>query len=312
VIRRKLGRTGIEITPLMLGGNVFGWNVDQAKANVILDAFVELGGNAVDTADVYSAWAPGNEGGESETVIGRWLKASGKRDKVVIATKLGMWPRRPGLKRANIEAAVEDSLKRLQTDYIDLYQAHRDDDAVAPDEFMAAFDALVKAGKARAVGASNFTAPRLIQALDASASKSLARFETLQPEYNLMERGIEAELMALCERESISIIPYYGLASGFLTGKYRRADDKSKSVRGGRMDRYLNEKGMRVLKALETVGERHSATLAQVALAWIMAKPAIAAPIASVTNVEQLHELMGAVRLSLSDADMADLDAASA
>lgn len=312
MIKRKLGRTGIEITPLMLGGNVFGWNVDQAKANIILDAFVELGGNAIDTADVYSAWAPGNQGGESETVIGHWLKASGKRDKVVIATKVGMWPKRPGLRRANIEAAFDDSLRRLQTDYVDLYQAHRDDDAVAPEEYMAAFDALVKAGKARAVGASNFTAARLSQALGASAAGSLARFETLQPEYNLMERGIEAELVPLCVREGVSIIPYYGLASGFLTGKYRHADDKAKSVRGGRMDRYLTDKGGRVLKALDAVSERRSARPAQVALAWIMAKPAIAAPIASVTNVEQLHEIMGAVRLTLSDADTAELDAASA
>ncbi|MBI1188352.1 MAG: aldo/keto reductase [Alphaproteobacteria bacterium] len=311
MVKRRLGRTEIEITPLMLGGNVFGWTVDQAKADAILDAFVELGGNAIDTADVYSAWAPGNEGGESETVIGRWLKSSRKRDRVVIATKVAMWPKRAGLKRANIEAAVEDSLLRLQTDYIDLYQAHRDD-ATAPDEFMAAFDGLVKAGKVRAIGASNFDAGRLSEAMRTSANLSLTRFETLQPEYNLMERGIEAALVPLCVEAGVSIIPYYGLAAGFLTGKYRRADDRSKSVRGYRMDRYMTGKGTRVLKALDAVGERRSATPAQVALAWIMGKPAIAAPIASVTNVEQLHELMGAVRLSLSDADMAELDAASA
>jgi len=309
--KRKLGRTGIEITPLMLGGNVFGWNVDQTCANTILDAFVELGCKAIDSADAHSVWAPGNQGGESETVLGHWLKQSGKRDKVVIATKVGMWPKRPGLSRANIEAAVEESLKRLQTDYIDLYQAHRDDEAVAPEEFMAAFDALVKAGKVRAVGASNFTAGRLSQSLGASAAGGIARFETLQPEYNLMNREIEAELAPLCAREEVSIIPYYGLASGFLTGKYRSAADKSKSVRGGRMDKYLEAKGLGVLKALDAVGERHSARPAQVALAWIMAKPAIAAPIASVTNVEQLHEIMGAVRLKLSAADVAELDKAS-
>lgn len=310
--KRTLGRSGIEIAPLMLGGNVFGWNVDQATANLILDAFVDLGGDAIDTADVYSAWVSGHEGGESETVIGHWLKTSGKRDRVVIATKVGMWPKRAGLKRVNIEAAAEDSLKRLQTDFIDLYQAHRDDEETEPEEFTAAFDALIKAGKARAVGASNFNSARLDTSLKASAAQGIARFETLQPEYNLMNRAIEADLMPLCAREEVSLIPYYGLASGFLTGKYRSAADKSKSPRGGRMDGYLNEKGFRVLGALDAVSGRHNATPAQIALAWIMAKPAIAAPIASATNVAQLHELMGSMRLQLAAADIAELDAASA
>ncbi|MGE3248841.1 MAG: aldo/keto reductase [Hyphomonadaceae bacterium] len=307
--QRRLGRSEIMIAPLMLGGNVFGWTADEKTSFAILDAFVDLGGSAIDTADVYSAWVPSHTGGESETVLGKWLKQSGKRDRVVIATKVGMWPKRPGIKRENIVAAAEDSLQRLQTDVIDLYQAHRDDNETPPEEFMAAFDSLVQAGKARAVGASNFKADRLSASLAASKG---ARFETLQPEYNLMNRAIEADLMPLCEREDVSLIPYYGLASGFLTGKYRSEADKRKSVRGGRMDSYLNERGFRVLAALDAVAERRSAKPAQVALAWIMAKPAIGAPIASATNVEQLHELMGALRLELSAEDIAALDTASA
>ena len=310
--KRALGRTELLITPLMLGGNVFGWTADEATSFAVLDAFVAAGGNAIDTADVYSAWASGHQGGESETVLGKWLAKSGKRDKVVIATKAGMWPKRLGIGRDNIIAACEDSLKRLGTDYIDLYQLHRDDEATPAEECMGALDDLVKAGKVRAVGASNFKAARLADALKASAAKGLIRFETLQPEYNLMKRDIEADLMPLCVREGLSLIPYYGLASGFLTGKYRGAADKAKSARGARMDAYLNERGFGVLAALDEVAARHEATCAQIALAWIMARPAIAAPIASATSVAQLTELMGALSVALSSEDVTALDAASA
>jgi aryl-alcohol dehydrogenase-like predicted oxidoreductase len=309
--QRAVGKSGIAITPLMLGGNVFGWTADEARSFAILDAFVEQGGNAIDSADVYSAWVPGHQGGESETVLGKWLARSGKRDKVVIATKVGMWPKRLGIRAENIIAACDDSLRRLQTDVIDLYQLHRDDEATPADEFMGALDALVKTGKVRAVGASNFKAARLSQGLAASAEGGLARFETLQPEYNLMNREIEADLMPLCVREKVSLIPYYGLANGFLTGKYRSAADESKSVRGPRMKKYLEGKGPAVLAAMDVISARTNATLAQIALAWIMTKPAIAAPIASATSVAQLTELMGALRVTLSAADVAALDGVS-
>ncbi|MBL8544280.1 MAG: aldo/keto reductase [Hyphomonadaceae bacterium] len=310
--KRELGRSGIKITPLMLGGNVFGWTADEAASFAVMDAFVDQGGNAIDTADVYSSWVPGHEGGESERVIGAWLKRSGKRDKVLIATKVGMWPKRVGIRRDNIIAACEDSLSRLGVDTIDLYQLHRDDEATPPDEYMAALDELVRAGKVRAVGASNFKMPRLAASLAESAASQRVRFDTLQPEYNLMNRAIEADLMPLCAREQVSLIPYYGLASGYLTGKYRTEADKAKSVRGARMDKYMEGKGPAVLAALDAVGARHGAAPAQVALAWIMAKPAIAAPIASATSVAQLTELMGALRLSLNAEDVAALDQASA
>ena len=309
--KRTLGNSDIAITPLMLGGNVFGWTADEATSFAILDAFVEQGGDAIDSADVYSAWVPGHQGGESEIVLGKWLARSGKRDKVVIATKVGMWPKRLGIRAENIIAACEDSLRRLQTDVIDLYQLHRDDEATPADEFVGALDALVKAGKVRAAGASNFKASRLSEGLAASTADSLARFETLQPEYNLMNRDIETDLMPLCVRENVSLIPYYGLANGFLTGKYRSAADESKSVRGPRMKKYLEGKGPGVLAAMDAMSARTNATLAQIALAWIMAKPAIAAPIASATSVAQLTELMGALRVSLSAEDVAELDQVS-
>jgi aryl-alcohol dehydrogenase-like predicted oxidoreductase len=309
--KRMLGRSGIAITPLMLGGNVFGWTADEATSFAVLDAFVEQGGDAIDTADAYSAWVPGHQGGESETVLGNWLKRSGKRDKVVIATKVGMWPKRIGIKRENIIAACDDSLRRLQTDVIDLYQLHRDDEATPPLEFMGALDELMQAGKVRAIGLSNFKAARLTETLEASAERGLPRVQTLQPEYNLMNREIEADLMPICVREDVSLIPYYGLASGYLTGKYRTAEDKAKSLRGGRMDKYMEGKGPAVLAALDAAAARHGATCAQVALAWIMTKPAIAAPIASATSVAQLTELMGALSVELSTEDVAELDRAS-
>jgi aryl-alcohol dehydrogenase-like predicted oxidoreductase len=310
--KRELGQSGVSITPLMLGGNVFGWTADERTSHALIDAFVDRGGNAIDTADVYSAWVSGHEGGESERVIGSWVKRSGKRDKVVIATKVGMWPKRLGIRRENIIAACEDSLQRLGVDCIDLYQLHRDDEATPAAEFMGALDELIRAGKVRAVGASNFKAGRLQHALRASEDHGLARFATLQPEYNLMNRAVEADLMGLCERENVSLIPYYGLASGYLTGKYRTEADKAKSIRGGRMDKYMQGKGPAVLDALAAVGARYGATPAQVALAWVMAKPAIAAPIASATSIAQLEELMGALQVRLDAADLAELDRASA
>lgn len=310
--KRKLGRTDIAITPLMLGGNVFGWTADEKASFAVLDAFVDAGGDAIDTADVYSAWVPGHQGGESESVIGRWLKASGKRNKVVIGTKVGMWPKQLGIKRENILEACAGSLKRLGVETIDLYWLHRDDEATGAEEYIDALDSLVKAGKVRAIGASNFKPARFAEGLKQSDKSGKARFSAQQPEYHLLNREIEAELMPLCEREQVSLLPYYGLASGYLTGKYRNEADKTKSPRGQRMDKYMQGKGPAVLAALDAVGARHDATPAQVALAWIMAKPAIAAPIASATSVDQLQELMGALRVNLSAADVAALDKASA
>jgi aryl-alcohol dehydrogenase-like predicted oxidoreductase len=310
--KRELGKSGIAITPLMLGGNVFGWTADEKTSFAVLDAFVDQGGDGIDTADVYSAWVPGHEGGESERVIGAWLKQSGKRDKVVIGTKVGMWPKALGINRDNIVAACEGSLQRLGVETIDLYWLHRDDEATHPEEFLGALDALVKAGKVRAIGASNFKPERFGEALAQSKRSGKARFDAQQPEYNLMNREIEAELMPLCVREGVSLLPYYGLASGYLTGKYRSEVDKAKSARGGRMDKYMAGKGPAVLAALDAVAARRSATPAQVALAWVMAKPAIAAPIASATSVAQLTELMGALRAPLSADDVAELDRASA
>jgi aryl-alcohol dehydrogenase-like predicted oxidoreductase len=310
--KRTLGNSTLAITPLMLGGNVLGWTADEATSFAVLDAFVANGGNSLDTADVYSSWVPGHTGGESETVIGKWLKRSGKRNSVVIGTKVGMLAPHTGLTRDSIVAGCEDSLRRLGIETIDLYWLHKDDGKTQPDEYLGALDELVETGKVRAVGASNFAAPRFAEALAESARSGKVRFAAQQPEYNLMKRDIEQDLMPLCAREHVSILPYFGLASGFLTGKYRSAADKSKSPRGGGMDKYLDAKGLKVLAALDAVAARQDATCAQVALAWIMAKPAIAAPIASATSVAQVTELMGALRLKLGGADLAELDAASA
>ena len=310
--KRKLGRTDIAITPLMLGGNVFGWTADEKASFAVLDAFVDAGGDAIDTADVYSAWVPGHQGGESESVIGRWLKASGKRNKVVIGTKVGMWPKQIGIKRENILEACEGSLRRLGVETIDLYWLHRDDEATPAEEYIDALETLVKAGKVRAIGASNFKPARFADALKESGRSGKARFCAQQPEYHLLNRDIETELMPLCEREQVSLLPYYGLASGYLTGKYRSEADKAKSPRGQRMDKYMQGKGPAVLAALDAVGAKHDATPAQVALAWVMAKPAIGATIASATSVDQLQELMGALHVKLSADDVAALDKASA
>jgi aryl-alcohol dehydrogenase-like predicted oxidoreductase len=310
--KRTLGNSTLAITPLMLGGNVLGWTADEATSFAVLDAFVANGGNSLDTADVYSAWVPSHKGGESEAVIGKWLKRSGKRNSVVIGTKVGMLAPHTGLKRDSIIAGCEDSLHRLGVETIDLYWLHKDDGKTQPDEYLGALDELVESGKVCAVGASNFAAPRFAEALAESARSGKIRFAAQQPEYNLMRRDIEKDLMPLCAREHVSILPYFGLASGFLTGKYRTAADKSKSPRGAGMDKYLDAKGLKVLAALDAVAARQDATCAQVALAWIMAKPAIAAPIASATSVAQVTELMGALGLKLSAADVAQLDAASA
>ena len=314
--KRRIGRSDIHVQPFCFGGNVFGWTADEAMSHRLLDAFVDAGFDFVDTADVYSIWAPGHAGGESESTIGRWLKKSGKRDRVVIATKVGMQmaPDKTGLKAAYIVRAVEDSLRRLQTDHIDLYQSHRDDPDTPIAETLGAYEGLIKAGKVRAIGASNYTATRLRESLDISARNGLPRYECLQPEYNLVERtGFEGELQDLCVKEEIGVIPFFSLAAGFLTGKYRCEADLDKSVRGPRAaGKYLTANGLRVLGALDKVAGAHQATPAQVALAWLLARNGLTAPIASATNPAQLAELLGATKLSLSQADIGELDAASA
>ena len=313
MIKRKLGRSALEIAPLAFGGNVFGWTADEQTSFALLDAFVDAGFNLIDTADGYSAWVPGNQGGESETIIGKWLKRSGKRDRVLIATKVAKLARRPGLSAANIALAVEDSLKRLQVDVIDLYQSHQDDPATPIEETLGAYAKLIEQGKVRAIGASNFAAARLAESLAVSAKQGLPRYESLQPEYNLAVRtGYEAELEPLIRREGIGVICYYGLAGGFLTGKYRGAADLSKSPRGQGVKKYLDARGLRILAALDTVAAQRAATPAQVALAWLMARPGITAPIASATSVAQLEEILAAVRLQLAAEDITALNAASA
>jgi aryl-alcohol dehydrogenase-like predicted oxidoreductase len=311
---RPLGNSPLSIAPLALGGNVFGWTADEKRSFELLDAFVDAGFNLIDTADVYSAWAPGNRGGESETIIGKWLQRSGKRDKVVITTKVAKWAEHPGLAPVNILQAVEGSLQRLQTDHIDLYLAHEDDASVPMAETLGAFARLIEAGKVRAIGASNFTADRFADALDVSKQNHLPRYEVLQPEYNLVNRAdYEKELEPLIRRENIGVISYYGLASGFLSGKYRSAADLAKSsARSGAVKKYLNPHGLQILAALDTVAGEQGATTAQVALAWLIARPGLTAPIASATSMEQLNELFGAAKLQLSDNQVAALDLASA
>ncbi|WP_431858592.1 aldo/keto reductase [Azospirillum sp.] len=313
--QRPLGRSGLTVAPLGFGGNVFGWTADEATSHRLLDAFVEAGFNLIDTADVYSAWVPGNQGGESEAIIGSWLKARGTRDRVVIATKVGweLAPDRKGLSPAHIRTAVEASLRRLQTDRIDLYQAHVDDHTVPFEDTLGAFQDLIAAGKVRAIGASNIAAPRLREALAVSAREGLPRYETLQPEYNLYDRaGYEAELEGVCREHGLGVISYFSLASGFLSGKYRSAADAGKSARGqGVVAKYLNPRGQAILAALDAVAARHKAASAQVALAWLMARPGLTAPIASATTLEQLDDLIAAARLRLDAEDVGRLDAAS-
>ena len=300
---RRLGSTDLKIAPLVLGGNVFGWTADRAASFAVLDAFVAGGGTMIDTADVYSAWVDGHKGGESESMIGEWLKASGKRDDVLIATKVGMLPGEGGekLAPARIAAAAEASLKRLGTDRIDLYYAHQDDDSQTQDAVLEAFGKLVDAGKVRVIGASNFHAARLKSAVEAAKTSDLPRYHVLQPEYNLVSRTkFEGELQDYCVTENIGVLPYYGLASGFLTGKYRSKDDLGQSVRGGRMGELLEGQGKAVLDAMDSVVEATGATHAQVALAWLIAQPGVTAPIASATSVKQIEDLLPAMTLELS------------
>ncbi len=313
---RALGRSGITVPPIIFGGNVLGWTADTTMSFRLLDALVDAGLNAIDTADVYSAWAEGHSGGESESVIGEWLKARpGRRKDVVILTKVGMeMPGRgKGLSPEWIATAVEDSLRRLGTDVIDLYQAHKDDEATPLEATLGAFATLTRQGKVRAIGASNYTATRFMAALEASERSGLPRFETMQPHYNLMERAIENDLLPLCRDREVGVIPYFALAAGFLTGKYRSDADLTKSVRGPRSaGKYLNERGLRVLAALDAIASRLNASTAQVALAWQILRPGITAPIASATNLDQLKQLVGAATLRLDAEAMEQLDAASA
>jgi aryl-alcohol dehydrogenase-like predicted oxidoreductase len=312
---RQLGKSAIEVAPLMLGGNVFGWTADEPTSFKILDAFVAAGLNFIDTADSYSTWVPGHQGGESETIIGNWFKQSGKRAKVVIATKVGseIPGQGKGLGKAWIMRQVEGSLKKLQTDYIDLYQSHRDDPATPIDETLEAYAQLVQQGKVRVIGCSNFTAERTRESLAASRKHGWPRYESLQPNYNLYEReAYETTLEPLALQEKLGVIPYYSLAAGFLTGKYRSEDDLKKSQRGKGVEKYLNDRGFRILQALDQVAERYQAKPAQVALAWLMARPSITAPIASATSVEQLNELAQATRLELDRAAIEKLNKASA
>ncbi len=313
--KRMLGRSGLSTAPLIFGGNVLGWTADEGASFKLLDALVEAGFNAVDTADVYSRWVPGHTGGESETVIGSWLRRRGKRNDVLILTKVGSAKGADGkgLSKATIAAAVENSLNRLGTDVIDLYQAHQDDQETPLEETLEAFASLIRQGKIRAIGASNYTAPRLKQALDTSAHLSLPRYETLQPHYNLLERQIyEEALEPLCQAEGLGVINYYPLAAGFLTGKYRSETDLSKSPRGEGVRKYLKARGRQILNALDTVSARHRATPAQVALAWLMAQPSITAPIVSATSEVQLAETLKAVDVKLTREDSELLDHASA
>jgi aryl-alcohol dehydrogenase-like predicted oxidoreductase len=315
VEKRKLGNSNLEVAPLVFGGNVFGWTVkDEKSASELLNHFVDAGFNMIDTADVYSNWIPGNHGGESETIIGKWLKQSGKRDRVLIATKSGldMGNGRKGLSKKHILRSAEESLARLRTDYVDLYQSHTEDKETPLEETLEAYAELIKAGKVRVIGASNFQDTTLQAALKISHQKSLPRYESLQPEYNLYVRDkFEGELETVCRENHIGVIPYFSLASGFLTGKYRSEKDLENRSRGSRVQKYLNPRGLRILAALDEVSKQHSATPAQVSLAWLLAKPTITAPIASATSVKQLDELLGAARVKLDPAAIQRLDQAS-
>lgn len=300
--RKKLGRSGIAVSPLCFGGNVFGWTVDEATSFSLLDRVLDSDLNFIDTADVYSRWAEGNSGGESETIIGNWLKRRGGRDKIVIATKVGseMGPNEKGLSPVYIRKAVDASLKRLQTDYIDLYQSHWDDPETPFEDVLGTYKELIDAGKIRAIGASNLTADRLKEALDTAQKHNLPRYETLQPLYNLYDRpDFEGGLETICKVNDIGVIPYYALASGFLTGKYRTKDDLGQSARGSSAEKYLTDRGLRILSALDDVASQHNATPAQVAVAWLIAHPSITAPIASATKLGQLEELIAATKLDL-------------
>jgi aryl-alcohol dehydrogenase-like predicted oxidoreductase len=313
--QRQLGRSGIKVVPLCFGGNVFGWTIDEPASHRILDAFVDEGFNFIDTADVYSRWVPGNSGGESETIIGSWLKGRSDRDKLVIATKVGMemGPGKKGLAPAYIRASIEDSLRRLKTDYIDLYQSHEDDPETPFEDVLATYQDLIDQGKVRAIGASNISAARLRQALDVSARTGLVRYESLQPQYNLFDRAeYESELEPLCREHGLGVITYFSLARGFLSGKYRKPEDAAKSPRGeGVVSKYLTDRGRAILAALDEVAAQHHATPTQVALAWVIARPSVTAPIASATSLEQLKDFAGAAKLRLDQSSIDRLDEAS-
>ena len=312
---KSLGNSGLQVSPLTFGGNVFGWTADEATSFRLLDAFVEAGMNFVDTANVYSKWAPGNQGGESETIIGKWFQQTGKRDQVVLATKVGMEmsPTETGLSRSVILQSVEDSLRRLQTDHIDLYQSHKDDPKTPLEETLGAFETLIKQGKVRSIGASNHTAARLGESLEMSQATGLPAYQTLQPEYNLYDRAkYEAELEPLCQKYALGVIPYYSLCSGFLTGKYRSEADLGQRARGTKVKNYLNARGFAILDALDQVATQANSTPTRVAIAWLMARPSITAPIASATSLDQLEDLIAATRLNLDETSIETLDRASA
>ncbi len=312
---RPIGNSGLEAGPLAFGGNVFGWTADEATSFRLLDAFVDAGLNLIDTADVYSRWAPGNQGGESETIIGRWLEKSGNRNRVLIATKVGMemGPGKSGLSAARIQEAVEESLRSLKIDHIDLYQAHKDDPSTPLEETLGAFGALIRQGKVRAIGASNYSGARLAEALRISKENQLPAYQCLQPHYNLAERAdFERDLEPVCRASSLGVIPYYSLASGFLTGKYRSEDDAAGKARSAGVKKYLNDRGFRILSALDEVSARYSSTPARVAIAWLLTRPVVTAPIASATSVEQFHDLIAGTQLELDQAAIDRLDSASA
>jgi len=312
--KRKLGTTDMMVSPLCFGGNVFGWTIDEQQSHKLLDAVTDAGINFIDTADVYSTWAHGGEGGQSETIIGNWLKKSGKRDRVIIATKVGkeMGPGKKGLSKAYITKAVEDSLKRLQTDYIDLYQSHDDDQETPFEETLSAFGDLIKQGKVRAIGASNYNAQRLQESLEVSRKNNLPAYQTLQPLYNLYDREVyEKELEAVCVENGLGVINFYALASGFLTGKYRTQEDLATTRRQSNK-KYFNERGFKILKGLDDVAAQYNANPAQVAIAWLIARPGIAAPIASATSIEQLQDLIKATELKLDNNAIGVINKASA
>ncbi len=313
--KRKLGKSGLEVAPLALGGNVFGWTADEAMSFKLLDAFVAHGFNLIDTANNYSRWVPGHQGGESEIIIGKWLKQRGARDKVIIATKVGMemGPDQKGLAKAYVLREVEESLKRLQTDYIDLYQSHTDDATTPLEETLETYGQLVKQGKVRAIGASNYGAARLAQALEVSARHGYPSYQSLQPHYNLYERAeYESKLEPVCQQKGVGVITYFSLARGFLTGKYRSDADLSKSPRGGGVKGYFNERGFRILETLDQIANERKSTPARVSLAWLIARPSVTAPIASATNLEQLNDLIEATKLDLDRGTIEELNRASA
>jgi aryl-alcohol dehydrogenase-like predicted oxidoreductase len=312
--KRQLGQSSLHVHPITFGGNVFGWTTDQKTSFDLLDRFVGGGFNFIDTADVYSRWHPGNSGGESEVIIGNWIKARGNRHNFILATKLGieMAPGKKGLSKTYMVQAVEDSLRRLQTDYIDLYQSHRDDPDTPIEETLSAYADLIKAGKVREIGASNFSADRLAASLKLSAEQGLPRYQSLQPQYSLVERGdFEGPLEDLCLREKIGVIGYYSLASGFLTGKYRSKADMAGRARGSRVEKYMTDYGFGVVAALDNVAKRYNAKPGQIAIAWLIARPSVTAPIASATSIAQLDELMGAAEINLDATAIAEIDAAS-